>query len=932
MLKNRTYNILLAFLLAMLSFATTSTAAESKQKVVKVGYYTSNAFQNGTDDASPKSGYAYKFMTSISYFTNWKYQYVYGSFSELYPKLISGEIDAMAGLAKNDERIAEFLFPDDAMGRKTYYIYAKQDNNDITTDRRTMKGKKVGVVGARIMDMQLQKWEKERPMGINIVKFSGFNNLYDALMAGEVDGIMAYADDTSVLKDVKPVVKLGEVPYYMAFNKQRGDLVDDFNAAFGILNELDPHYVQNMQNAYANSNVINTTLTQMEREWTNNHKRIKLGYLNNYLPYSDQDANGKATGIVTNVVEEICHKLSLGDGTNIDYINYDNYSNMLKELREGRLDAIFPVGGNSWYNEKDGLFVTSPVVTSTMVLVFKYQISDNTTDRIAVNCNNDMQRYYIETYYPDAEIVFYNSIEECLEAVKEGEANSTVVNGIRVNTLLTNSEYQGLSFVTLSNNDERCFGVQAGNDSLLIMLNRGLKLIGNDFGSSASHMYIKSRYSTLDYIREHALAVMFVVVIVFALILVLILRGQRKTARFISQIKRHNKELEKAHAEAEYANSAKTLFLSNMSHDIRTPMNAIIGFTNLAKQNIENPTTLSDYLQKISISSSHLLSLINEILDMSRIESGKVQLNKADISLSKLMNELKVITEERAKEKNINIEFSNKVHHDFVHADKLRLLQILINIIGNAVKYTDKGGWVKVCLSEEKATNDERATFVFSIKDNGIGMSEDFQQHMFEAFTRERTATISRIQGTGLGMAITKRLVDMMDGNIEVKSAKNVGSEFIITIALPIAESAINQAIEEEEIPEEIDFTGKHILLVEDNELNQEIATAILEELGWKVDVACNGKVAVDTIEEREAGYYEAILMDIQMPVMNGYDAAKAIRNLDDDKKRNIPIIALTANAFDEDKRQAFDAGMNGHLAKPIDPAQIMKTLQQTLR
>lgn len=378
------------------------------------------------------------------------------------------------------------------------------------------------------------------------------------------------------------------------------------------------------------------------------------------------------------------------------------------------------------------------------------------------------------------------------------------------------------------------------------------------------------------------------------------------------------------------ANLAKREFLFNMSHDIRTPMNAIIGFTALAQTHIDDLGQVEDYLKKISVSSQHLLSLINHVLDMSRIESGKVTLEAKPVHLPELVRELRDIVQTVVSEKDLSLTLDTVgVENEDVIADPLRLEQILINVLVNAVKFTPDGGQISLWIVQKDTAPAGDADFEFHIKDNGIGMSEEFQKHIFEQFARERTSTVSKIQGTGLGMAITKSLVDMMGGRITVKSEQGKGSEFTISLRFPIGEAKTEQTLPAAKASA---FTGKKLLVVEDNELNLEIASTLLKEAGFEVDTAENGKIAVEKVEAASADRYDLILMDIQMPEMDGYEATRRIRALPDAKKAALPIVAMTANAFEDDRKSALHAGMNGHIAKPLDIQKLFQVLSELLK
>ncbi len=392
--------------------------------------------------------------------------------------------------------------------------------------------------------------------------------------------------------------------------------------------------------------------------------------------------------------------------------------------------------------------------------------------------------------------------------------------------------------------------------------------------------------------------------------------------------------LEDALLQANTANKAKSIFLSNMSHDIRTPMNAIMGFTNLALMNIENRSQVKDYLKKIMTSGNYLLSLINDVLDMNWIESGRLKFEENLCSLSDIIQSLKNIVYNYLQEKNLefNIDMVD-IEDDRVYCDKFRINQALLNIVTNSIKYTGNGGKITFIIRETKGGTNGFADYEFRITDNGIGMSEDFISHIYELFARERNTTNSGIQGTGLGMAITKNIVDMMNGTINVKSVQGEGTDVVISLPLRLCDRDMT-VFSENSCKNKTDSSAhntKRILLVEDNELNQEIAETILTSHGFEVEIAENGEVAVSMLENSAPEYYNIVLMDIQMPVMNGYEATKAIRSLKNKRLSSIPIIAMTANAFEEDKQEALKCGMNGHIAKPIDIDKLIFTLHDIL-
>lgn len=414
----------------------------------------------------------------------------------------------------------------------------------------------------------------------------------------------------------------------------------------------------------------------------------------------------------------------------------------------------------------------------------------------------------------------------------------------------------------------------------------------------------------------------------------------KQVRREISQ----KEALEDALEQAEKANKAKSNFLSNMSHDIRTPMNAIIGFTNLAQAHITEQELVKSYLEKILSASGHLLSLINDILDMSRIENGKMQIEENEMSLKAVIHDIQNMIEPMAEEAKQKFSIHVNVSNTLVYGDKLRLNQVLINLLSNAVKFTPQGGSVQLEITQEMDAPEGYGVYVFKVKDTGIGIAPEFIDKVFLAFEREKNTTTSGIQGTGLGLSISKSIVEMMGGKISVTSEVNRGTEFIVKLVFLLQDVEENTTIgyepkdsDKKEEPERLKeqqelFVGKRILLVEDNDLNREIARRLLLDEGFVVDEATNGKLAVEAVSQSQPGYYELVLMDIQMPVMDGYEATKEIRHLSNPLLANVPIVAMTANAFEEERRKALASGMNGHVTKPIDVSVLFETIKQIIK
>ena len=1053
--------------------------AEARQEPVRVGYYENEVFQEGAAENAVKTGYAYEYYRKLSEYTGWKYEYVYGSYGELYQMLLDGDIDLLAGLAWKEERVGLLSYPEAIMGSESYYLVKQDTATDITPDPHTLNGKRIGVLDSAMLTV-LNNYLEGHNVTAQVTAYPDHPQMLSAFDSRDLDVFVAESDGSAAREHAEVLCAFGASDYYLCVSIKRPDLLAELNEAQALLAAEEPNYLNTLSSKYYSVSVMSRAFSTAEREWIKNHNSLCIGYLENYLPYSDTDEKGQVTGLIRDIIPEILKALDIPD-ISVSYRGYRSYDDMIADMAPGAIDVAFPVGGGLYYSEENGIYLSNPIASSSTDIVFKGTFDEDTVSHFAVNENNRMQFYFIKKHFPDAEISFYPSIDACLTAVLSGEVTCTTLNGLRANDILKNSKYRGLSLYQTSLNDDRCFGVEIGNEGLLKLLNRGINVIGSDFAQNSSFRYTSGlySYSFSDVLRDHMALFGSLLLAVAALVIFFLVRDSRRTrkenrekesARIVLEAK--NRELAEskealsdALVAAEHASRAKTVFLNNMSHDIRTPMNAIVGFTALAASHIDNKEQVKDYLGKISVSSQHLLSLINDILDMSRIESGKVTIDESDVHLPDIIHDLRTIIQSSvtAKQLELFIDTQDVLHEDIV-TDRLRLNQILLNILSNAIKFTPNGGTISLRVIEKPSASPDKAVFEFRVKDNGIGMSEEFQKKIFEAFTREKTSTVSGIQGTGLGMAITKNIVDMLGGTITVHSEEQKGSEFIVELPCKISKTSVrfeplpelhglralvadddtntclsvcsmlreigmrpdwtnygkeavvrardaldhadafkvyiidwmmpdlngietvrrirkiigddtpiiiltaydwadiedeakeagvtafcskplfmselrnvlSQPFRMKEEPEQAkpqapDFKGKRILLAEDNELNRTIAVAILEEAGFLIDVAKDGVEAVDKMVSAPAGYYDIILMDVQMPRMDGYEAARQIRALEDPRKAAIPIVAVTANAFEEDRKIAMEAGMNGHLAKPYDIPAIMETLEKLL-
>lgn len=905
--------------------------AESDQKRIIVGYYENEVFQEGAGAGAVKKGYAYEYYQKLSEYTGWKYEYVYGSYFELYNKLIEGEIDLLAGLAWKKEREVYVSYPTHPMGRENYSLLKHTIDSSITTDISSFSGKKIGVLQSAMID-SLKLFLNTRKINCDVVVFENYVDLFYAFDNNDIDILATEGDGTYGKRHAEVLCHFGNTEYFLCVNKNRPDILQTLNHAQSLLDIEEPNYLSSLRSKYYQSTVASMAFSESEKKWMEEHQSLRIGYLEDYLPYSGTDKDGKVTGIVKDIFSRIAGSLGIA-GKEISYTGYESYYDMIGALNRGEVDVVFPVGGGLYYSEENGIYQSSPLVHSSVSLVTSPEFTPltafNTVEsasykpvklKFASNQNNTMQFYYIKTQFPDSKIIPYTDVEDCLDAVLRGEVHCTTINGLR-SDILKNHKYKKLFVRELTASDARCFGVKIGNEGLLKLLNRGINIIGPEFAQNLAYHYTESLYTyrLSDFLRDN---IQFVILFLFIAALVVMF--------FIIRDANHSR---KALSAAESANKAKTIFLDNMSHDIQTPMNAIIGFTSLATLNINRREKLSDYLKQISVSSQHLLSIINNILDISRFESQSVFLNEDEVSLPDLIEDTTTIVSQGIKDKNLELIFEQNITNPDIITDKLRLQQVLLNIIGNAIKFTPYGGkiFLKINELEESGKNsaEQKSLFEIIIKDTGIGMSEAFLQVIFEPFACEQSSADSKSQGSGLGLALTKRIVKLMGGDIFVTSQEGKGSEFVIKVPFLLCRLPVTQKERDEH---GVDFTGRKVLLCEDTETNQIIARDILENAGFVVDLARDGVEAIEKMKLSPSEYYDIILMDTKMPNMDGYEASRQIRSLPDRKKSGIPIIAVSSNIYGDDRSKIFECGMNAYLSKPYNIPLLLSTLKDLLK
>ena len=1072
---HRYEGIILCLFLLFSLFPVSATAKETKAKEVRVGWYEDS--YNITGENGERSGYGYEYQQSVAAYTGWKYKYVKAGWSDLLKMMQKGELDLMSGVSYTEERAKTMLFSELPMGEEKYYLYADITNTDISASNlKSLNDKRVGLLEGSIHATQFYKWEKKQKLHLQYVSINGLEDAMEKLKNHKIDCVVSAETPQLVDAGLSAIAVTGGSDIYFVVNKKRPDIKEELDNAMRKIQNDRPFYADELYQRYLSA-VSSPVLSKEEKNWVNKHGAIRIGWLNNDAGVSNFNQRTKEfSGVLTDYIQLATDCLS-NQTLQFDLVGFKSQEEQMQALKDGKIDMIFHFGQNPYVAEQNGFILSNTVLSANMAAVIpKKYFDENAENTVAIEKGNLLFKWYISYNYPKWKVIEYKSSKAVEKAVRDGKADCFITESGQLTKYTEDNTFHSVYLTQMSKSS---FAVRQEDTILVSVLNKTLKTMPSSMLNGALSTYDSTlkKVTVMDFVKENLLIIAAICIAVFLLILIIILGFLRKaraaeakakqaasqTLELNSKLKESHKELETALLRAESANSAKTTFLNNMSHDIRTPMNAIIGFTSLAASHVDNKAKVKEYLSKISTSSEHLLSLINDILDMSRIESGKVKIDENPLNLPELLHDIRTIVQPNIASKQLDFLIDTvDVKDENIIADKLRLTQVLLNILSNGIKFNKIGGTISLRIKQMKSAPTGYGNYQFIIRDTGIGMKPEFQKHIFESFSREETSTVSGIQGTGLGMAITKNIVDMMGGTITVKSEEGQGSEFVVNLTFKLSgekksyekiehlqglkvlvadddtdtclsissmlteigmrsewtvsgkEAVIrakhsmeigdefyayiidwlmpdmngietvrrirrvigdsqpiiiltaydwsdveeeareagvtafcekplfmsqlrdllsNPGSKEEETKEkEFDYSGKRILLVEDNELNMEIAQTILEDVGFIIDTANDGVAAVEKMEQASAGQYDLILMDIQMPIMNGYEAAKRIRGLKNPEIASIPIVAMTANAFEEDREKSYEAGMNGHLAKPVSVEKLMEMIHRVMR
>ena len=915
-----------------------------ERRTVRVGVLAQDGLCQ--KDANGKlSGYTIDLWHMANRYMDVKVEYVgYGkNWNELLQMLQNGELDILTNAQKSPEREQIFAFTKPT-GVTSGLLNVRADNTKfIAGDYATYNGMRIGTFRKDRTYELFQKWAQEKGFTYQTTFYDTSTELYAAFLRGEVEAIIANSFRKPENEHTLDMFYTNNI--YGIVRKDDTQLLNEFNYAINQMNASEGDWVHMLLYKYVtDTNTVKISFSHREqeliRQYQSGEKKLVVGVWTDRAPLSYVE-NGKLKGILPDLFDKIMQKAGIPYTIKLP----KNKADYEKMCLDGSVDVIMDWRHDNIPLAEERDYALSKKYLDTRIVLLKRNTLKGQPHTFAVE-NTTRLSNVEDKLVDDANVFLTNNVDESVRAVAYGKADATYLYYYMALYYLNQGSYKNLVYEILDNpGPDVHIAFTAGvSHELSGIISKCISQISNEERTQIINKYTTFQPQNMDFVTYIAYnpqmtLLFFVFILAISLGFLLMYMRLHEKKRLLAQEQAYAVKQEQLAEAAQAANKSKTSFLFNMSHDIRTPMNAIIGFANLAQNAKCSTEQMHSYLSKILVASQHLLSLINDILEMSRIESGKITLEPAPTSWSEMLQELQTIMQEQIESKKQSFTISiAPLTHDYVMIDKLRMEQVLVNLVSNASKYTPEHGSIRVELAQYPAAKPNHALYKISVIDNGMGMSEDFVKKIFSPFERANNSTVSKIQGTGLGMSITKSIVDLANGTIDVKSKLGEGTEIIVAVTLCLctdAETAARNAKQldmQQAQAEQPDFKGKRLLVVEDNKLNREITVTILEQTGIITEQAEDGSVAVKMVQEAAPGYYDLILMDIQMPIMDGYEATKQIRALPDKRLAQLPIIAVSANAFEEDKKASLAAGMDGHIAKPINVPDLFALMQKLIK
>ena len=921
----------------MLAFNLSVLAQTSEKRVLRVAFPQVDGMSWTAEDGT-HHGMLVDYLNEIAKYTGWEYEYIDTKGPAMLNEFVEGKYELMGGNYYIPALEKYYAYPNYNMGYSRSLLLARSDDRSIHSyDLESMNGKTIGVYeNARENIRRLKEFMAINGLYCNIRYYKqedmvGKIGLYPYLAKGEIDLLLnnvAHISDS-----VRVVVAYDSQPYYIVTNPGNKEVLDGLNMALERILDANPNFAAERYAVNFPDRLVNIQLSDRDLEYVNERKTITVAVPENWYPlYCKETPLKNHTGIMADVLDEI----KSFTGLRFSYVYAKNYADAIRLIQQGDADILGFFLGDENDAAQLGLALSASYVSANNIIVRNKACSYPAPGLVGALVES--QRF--PSGISAEKIRSYPGIKEALAAVNSGEADFIYGLSSKMEQDISRYHFTNLAPVTLVNDQSAIsFALPTPVDpDLLTVLNKAINNLSESERTVIRNRNLESigvnEFSLTDFIYANPLQFMFIVMFVLSVLftaLLLAIGARMKATVIQGNLKR-----------AEAANLAKSEFLSRMSHEIRTPMNGIVGMSTIAMQNIDNTDKIKDCLEKVIMSSKHLLALINDVLDMSKIESGKVELRHESFNFRAFLQDFENLYGEQAKSKGISYEtiLASDLEVQII-GDSLRLNQVLSNLLSNALKFTPAKGMIKLRVS--KTGEDQENVYLrFEVIDTGCGIAEENYDKIFESFEQENVDVTYKYGGTGLGLSIVKRFTGLMGGGIHVTSVQGSGSTFTVDLPFgkikesgkPTRFSDINgrNDLAKDCYAVDYDFKGKRILLVEDNELNREIAEELIGVTGASVESAEDGVQAVEMFKESAEGYYDLILMDVQMPHMDGYEATRCIRALGRSDAQKVPIFAMTANAFAEDVQKSREAGMNAHISMPLDIRAVYKQMNRYLQ